>query len=119
MFANGDIDSAEDAVRVMSETSADGVMIGRGAVGNPFLFSSVRAALGGEDFLEPSLEERKAVAMKQLGYAIEEKGEHIAVREARGQLAKYFHSFHGCAELRARINRAQTAADIEAAIASL
>lgn len=119
LFANGDILTAEDGIRVLSETGADGIMIGRGAVGNPFIFSEIIAALKGEVFADPTLEERKSAALTQLDYAINNKGETVAVREARGQLAKYFHSFRGCAELRAKINRSTTRAEIEAAISEL
>lgn len=116
LFANGDIHSAEDALAMIRETGADAVMIGRGAVGNPFIFSEIRAALCGEDYFAPTVEEIKTVAMRQLDYAISEKGEEVAVREARGQLAKYFHSFRGSAELRAVINTAKSKAEIEAAV---
>ena len=119
VFANGDILSAEDGLRVLRDTGADGIMIGRGAVGNPFIFSEIRAALYGEEYHAPTLDLRKAAALTQLDYAISDKGEAIAVREARGQLAKYFHSFRGSAELRAKINRANTRADIEEAISEL
>lgn len=116
LFANGDIQSAEDAVRVLSDTKADGIMIGRGAVGNPFIFSQIRSALLGEQYFPPTLEEQKKAALTQLDYAVSDKGESVAVREARGQLAKYFHSFRGSAELRARINLALTREDIAAAL---
>ena len=116
LFANGDIQSVDDAMRVLSLTKADGIMIGRGAIGNPFIFSEICAAMSGEDYSLPTLEDRKQAALTQLDYAIADKGEFVAVREARGQLAKYFHSFRGCAELRARINRANTRTDIEEAI---
>ena len=119
IFANGDITSAEDAMRVLSITNADGIMIGRGAVGNPFLFSEIKAMLSGEDYAEPTPDERKAAALTQLSYAIADKGEFVAVREARGQLAKYFHGFRGSAELRAKINRAESREEIEAAITAL
>lgn len=119
LFANGDILTREDAVRVLSETGADGIMIGRGAVGNPFIFSEIASAIEGKEYFAPTLEEIKSAAMTQLSYAIEDKGESVAVREARGQLARYFHSFRGCAELRAKINRATTKADIESALGSL
>lgn len=119
VFANGDILTAEDGLSVLSVTGADGIMIGRGAVGNPFIFSELSAAILGGSYTPPTLDERKRAALTQLTYAIEDKGEQVAVREARGQLAKYFHSFRGSAELRARINRAETRADIEAAITEL
>lgn len=116
LFANGDIRSAEDAVRVLRDTGADGIMIGRGAIGNPFLFSEITKALGGEDYIAPTLEEIKKTALLQLDYAIADKGEAVAVREARGQLAKFFHSFRGSAELRARINLATVRDDVLRAI---
>ena len=116
LFANGDIESAEDALRVLAVTGADGIMIGRGAVGNPFIFSEIKAALTKKEYTPPTIEEIKRAALTQLSYAIADKGEIVAVREARGQLAKYFHSFRGSAELRARINLANTREDIESAI---
>lgn len=116
LFANGDILTLEDAARVLSETGADGIMIGRGAVGNPFIFSEIASAIEGKECFAPTLEEIKNAAMTQLSYAIEDKGESLAVREARGQLARYFHSFRGCAELRAKINRAETRKDIVSAL---
>ena len=116
LFANGDIQTADDAVRVIKDTDADGIMIGRGAIGNPFIFSEIKARILGVPYTQPSLEEIKETAMRQLDYAISDKGEAVAVREARGQLAKYFHSFRGSAELRAKINRAQTKEEIEAAL---
>ena len=119
LFANGDILTADDAVRVFRDTGADGIMIGRGAVGNPFVFSEIKARLLGLPYALPGLEEIKETAMRQLDYAISDKGEAVAVREARGQLARYFHSFRGSAELRAKINRAQTKADIEAALCEI
>ena len=119
VFANGDILSAEDGLRVLRDTGADGIMIGRGAVGNPFIFSEIRAAMRGEEYSLPTLEEKKRAALTQLDYAIADKGEAVAVREARGQLAKYFHSFRGCSELRAKINRATVRADIAEAINTL
>lgn len=119
LFANGDITSAEDAMRVLHDTGADGIMIGRGAIGNPFIFSEIGAAMRGESFTPPTLDLIKTTAMTQLSYAIEDKGETVAVREARGQLAKYFHSFRGSAELRARINQALTREDIISALEAL
>ena len=116
LFANGDIRSAEDAVRVLRDTGADGIMIGRGAIGNPFLFSEITKALRGEDYTAPTLEEIKKTALLQLDYAIADKGEAVAVREARGQLAKFFHSFRGSAELRARINLATVRNDVLSAL---
>ena len=119
VIANGDILTAADAVRALEVTGADGLAIGRGAVGNPFVFGEMIAALEGHEYTPPTLDERIALALTQLRVASEEKGEEVAVREARKQIAQYFHSFRGAAELRAEINRAITVAEVRSAIEKL
>lgn len=116
VIANGDVTDAKSALRTLEHTRADGLMIGRGAVGNPFVFSEIIAALSGKEYKAPSLDERCATALLQLSIAVEHKGEEIAVREARGQLAQYLRSFRGAALLRAEINRATTYKDVEKAL---
>lgn len=108
LIANGDIASAEDALNALSATGADGIMIGRGAVGNPFVFDEITCALENREYAPPTLSERLRIAKEQLVLAIEEKGEGVAVKEARKQIALYFRGFRGAAELRAEINRAET-----------
>ena len=119
LIANGDVTDFESFLRIKRETGADGVMIGRGAVGNPFLFYEIRERLSGGEYTEPSLDMRRDIALRQLSLAIEEKGEEIAVREARKQIAQYFKAFRGSAALRAEINRASTLREVESAIRSL
>ena len=116
VIANGDVVDGESAIEALRITGADGIMIGRGAIGAPFVFSEIKAALSGDVYERPSLDVRRDTALRQLGYAIEDKGEGVAVREARGQIAQYFRGFRGCAELRAAINRALTYSEVEAAI---
>ena len=119
VIANGDIVTAEDAVRALEITGADGIAIGRGAVGDPFVFAKIAAALEGREYTEPTMDERISLALGQLTIAAKDKGEEIAVREARKQIAQYFRSFRGAAELRAEINRALTANEVRAAIERL
>jgi tRNA-dihydrouridine synthase B len=119
LIANGDIVDFESANRALRLTGADGLMIGRGAIGDPFVFARISAALSGKEYTEPTLAERKSVALRQLCYAIDEKGEDVAVREARKQIAQYFRGFRGSAELRANINRALTLSEVEAAISAV
>jgi len=115
VIANGDITSASVALSVLGETGADGLMIGRGAIGNPFIFSEIRSALKGEEYTAPSVTERRDTALRQLKLAILDKGEELAVREARGQIAQYMRSFRGAAALRAAINRAVSLSEVEEA----
>ena len=113
VIANGDILSGADAISMLSDTGADGIAVGRGAVGNPFIFSEISAALEGKPFTYPSLEEKVRVALWQLRLAIEDKGEMKAVPEARKQIASYLHSFKGAARIRVKINQAITYSEIE------
>lgn len=118
LIANGDILSAESALSMLCDTGADGIAIGRGAVGNPFIFSEILSALKGETYNEPSTEERVEIALLQLKTAVEEKGERVAIPEARKQIALYLRSFRGAARIRAEINRAITYTDVEKALKS-
>lgn len=113
VIANGDVISKDDAISILNDTGCDGVAIGRGAVGNPFVFREIRCALSGEDFAEPTLEEKAEVALWQLKLAIEDKGTAKAVPEARKQIASYLHSFKGAAKIRVKINQALTYDEIE------
>ena len=106
VIANGDILSGEDALTMLSYTGADGIAIGRGAVGNPFIFREIIAALEDKTFTPVTLEEKVDVALWQLRLAIEDKGERVAVPEARKQIASYLHSFRGAAAIRAKVNQA-------------
>ena len=116
LIANGDITSAEEALDMLRITSADGLMIGRGAIGNPFIFSEIRAALVGESYTPPTLEERVECALEELRIAVEDKGERVAVHEARGRIAMYIRSFRGAAQIRAEVNRADSYMQVEAAL---
>ena len=90
VIANGDIFSAEDAVRILQFTGADMAMIGRGCFGNPWLFQQAKAALEGRPIPPlPPLAERWDTAVRQIELAVEDKGEHIALLEARKQLCWY------------------------------
>ena len=105
VIANGDITDGESALRALDITGANGLMIGRGAVGNPFIFEEIAAAIEGRAFTPPTLKERIEVAIRQLTVAVEDKGEAIAIPEARKQSALYLRGFRGAAALRAEINR--------------
>lgn len=90
VMANGDVFTAQDAVRILQFTGADMAVIGRGAFGNPWLFTQAEAALNGEDIPPlPPLAERIDTAMRQMAWAVEDKGEHIAMLEARKQFCWY------------------------------
>ena len=118
VIANGDIVSAEAALSMLKDTGADGIAVGRGAVGNPFIFEEIVSALEGRIPTEPTLDIRIDTALLQLRAAVEEKGERVAIPEARKQIALYLRSFHGAAKIRAEINRATTYPEVEKALKS-
>ena len=90
VIANGDIWKPEDAARILQYTKADMAMIGRGCFGNPWLFQQAQAALEGRPIPPlPPLRERWDTAVRQIQLAVEDKGEHIALLEARKQLCWY------------------------------
>ncbi len=118
VIANGDVASGEDALAILRATGADGFMIGRAAIGNPFLFEEAACMLEGKDYTPPSLDERIEVAKEELSLAISDKGEELAVRECRGKIALYLHGFHGAAALRAKVHQAKTYRDVVDAFAA-
>jgi tRNA-dihydrouridine synthase B len=109
VFGNGDIFTAEDAVRMLEETGCDGVMAGRGARGNPWLFREIKALLTeGEVLPRPDRQEVYETMLRHGRMLTELKGEYIGVREMRKHVAWYTAGFPGSAVLRGRVNEAQT-----------
>lgn len=113
VIGNGDIWSAEDALRMVQTTGCDAVMIGRGALGNPFLFAEAAALLEeGIKLPAPARTERLAAARLHLEMAIAIKGEYVGVREMRKHMGWYIKGMSGAARLREMFNHAGTAAEM-------
>lgn len=113
VIANGDVFAPEDAVRILEFTGADMAMIGRGCFGNPWLFQQARAALEGEPIPPlPPLAERWATAVRQVEVAAADKGEHIAVLEARKQLCWYLKGVSHANYYKEQIVRMDTLEDV-------
>lgn len=117
VIANGDVTSGESAIAILNTTGADGIMVGRAAIGNPFLFEEILCALEGVPYTPPTLAMRAEVAKEELSIAISDKGEALAVRESRGKLALYLHGFYGAAALRAKVHSASTYKEVAEAFA--
>lgn len=117
---NGDVETAEDALRMMEETGCDFVMIGRGTLGNPWLFRECIALWQGKPVPpHPELDEKIATIKKQLSWLIEEKGEYAAVREMRKQVGWYLKGIHGSAEIRRKVNHMDLAEEVESLLDTL
>ena len=106
VIANGDITDEQSAAIMLEKTNADAIMIGRGALGNPWVFSRINAYLSECRVLpEPSTIEKMNVMLKHIQKIIEYKGEYTAMREARHHAAYYTKSMRGGAKLRAEISK--------------
>ena len=89
---------------MINQTGCDGVMIGRGARGNPFLFREVLSLLKtGAEASGPSVEEKMNVLMEQINMAVKLKGEYIGVREARKHIAWYIKNLKDSAAMRSKV----------------
>lgn len=101
VIGNGDIFCAADAERMLTETGCDGVMVARGALGNPFIFREIRALLSeGRSLPPPTPRERIETALCHLERAVEVKGERTAVKEMKKQLCAYTKGISGSAAFR-------------------
>ena len=108
VIGNGDIFTPDDALKMINETECDGIMIGRGALGNPWIFENTVNLFEGRPIREISQNEVIDVALSHLRLMIEDKGERAGVAESRKHLGWYMKGLRGAAELRNRINTAAT-----------
>lgn len=117
VIGNGDVVDGESALRMFKETSCDGIMVGRAAQGNPWIFREINAYLEkGEILQRPSYEEMRDVVKQHANLQLEFKGEYTGVREMRKHLAWYTTGMPHSAAFRNSINLVETAEDMMKAI---
>jgi tRNA-dihydrouridine synthase B len=116
VIGNGDIVKAEDAVRMISETGCDGVMVGRAAIGNPFIFAAIRARLEGRYPQEPTLGQHFRVMKRYLRDSVAYLGERQACLMMRSRLGWFVKGLHGSSQFRKTITLVSTMEDALAAI---
>ena len=112
VIGNGDIASGVQALRRLSESGCAGVMVGRAALGNPWIFAEIRAALSGEAYTPPDEAARTAMALRHARMAAAYGGERALI-ELRKHLARYVGGRRAAASLRARLQTARTLGQIE------
>ena len=113
VIANGDIFTAQDAARILSYTGADIAMIGRGALGNPWIFEQAAALLGGvPEPKPPPVGKRAETAMRQFEMAAELKGERVACLEARRHYPWYLRGVPHSGYFKTQISKAETLDDL-------
>ena len=119
VVGNGDIFSAVDALRMLGETGCDGIMVARGAQGNPWIFSEIHAAMEHREYTPPTWEQKLELALEHAKGLVAEKGERVGVSEARKHLSWYLHGGRGAAAARNAVMQACTLGEIEEILASL
>lgn len=104
VIANGDVFAPGDAARILAETGADGLMVGRGAMGNPWLFRTARQALEGKPVTRETLTERIDTAVMQAEWMVAFKGERLGVVEMRKHVGHYISGLRGATAIRREVN---------------
>jgi len=109
VVGNGDIFTPEDAEEMLNQTGCDGIMIGRGAQGNPWIFKRTVHYLETGELLPPPVPSEKVeMAIRHLEELVDYKGEHTGVREMRKHIAWYVKGLHGCTEIKRKVNQIET-----------
>lgn len=117
VIGNGDVFTGKDGVRMMEETGCDFVMVARGAMGNPWIFKELNAAIHGEEAPpRPTVRELSIMMIRHLDELVQLKDEYSAVREMRKFVAWYTKGVKGAAKLRGKINNIETHAEMKEAL---
>lgn len=115
VIGNGDIVDGKSAKRMLDETGCDFLMVGRGALGNPWIFQCINAYLNNKaEFTEPTLEEKMNVMLRHISTLCEYKGVRVGMREARKHAAWYIKGIRGAASFRQEIGRLSTMDELQA-----
>lgn len=112
VIGNGDIKSKEDAIRMFKETGVDGIMVGRAALGNPWIFKEII----NNEKIETSNEEKLRVILKHINLEVEEKGEITAIREMRKHISWYIKNCKDASRFRDIVNRIDNRQELEKSI---
>lgn len=108
VIGNGDIVDEESALQMFEQTGVDGIMIGRGSFGNPWIFRNVKHYLKtGEKLPQPTNNEKLEVMEKHIELAVKEKGEDVAIKELRKHIAWYTKNLKNSSEFRNSINKVE------------
>ncbi len=114
MVGNGDITDGASAAKMLENTNCDFLMIGRGALGRPWIFQQINAFLSeGRTLPEPPVSERMRIMCRHVQMICDYKGERIGIREARKHAAWYTKGIRGAAEYRRQLGQLESTAQLE------
>lgn len=119
VIGNGDIFSAEDGLRHLRESGVDGLMIARGALGNPWIFRQMQDVLAGRPLVIPTLRESIETCIRHYDMLLGWKPEHVAVGEMRKHVGWYLHGVRGAAQMRVKVNTLEHADEVKELLLAL
>lgn len=108
VIGNGDVKTKEDAASMIEQTKVDGIMVGRAAVGNPWLLREMISFLQGKETLPVSNDEKLQTILQHIDWEVEEKGETVGIKELRKHLCAYLKNMPEAAKMREKINTIET-----------
>lgn len=108
VIGNGDVIDGPSAERMLEHTKCDAIMIGRGALGDPWIFRRIKSYFENVNYIEPSWNQKKEIIKEHLEIMLAEKGERIAALEARKHISWYLKGVENACSIRNEINRSET-----------
>ena len=113
VIGNGDIKTKEDAKKIFEQTNVDGIMVGRGTIGNPWIFREIRQYLNGDLVTEVTKEEKLQIILKHIMLQVEFLGENTGIKEMRKHMAYYLKNLPNASSIRQKINQIETKKELE------
>ena len=117
VIGNGDIKTPQDALKIFEQTKVDGIMIGRGAIGNPWIFKQIREYLKkGKQETITTNDEKLQIILKHINLQVQELGEYTGIREMRKYIAYYLKGLQDASTIRNKVNTIETKSELEACL---
>lgn len=116
VIGNGDIKTKEDALEMFKQIGVDGIMVGRGALGNPWIFREIIQYLKGEKVTEVTNKEKLQVMLEHINLEVKEKGEIVAVKEMRKHISYYIKNLPNATIIRSEVNKIEKQDDLVACL---
>lgn len=116
VIGNGDIKTIKDAIKMFEYTKVDGIMIGRGTLGAPWLIGDIINQLSGEETDQISNNKKLDIIKEHLDLAVRDKGEYIAIREMRKHICWYIKNLKDSSKVREKINRIENITELKACL---
>lgn len=113
VIGNGNIKTPEEALEMFEKTNVDGIMIGRGAIGNPWIFRQIIEYLEGKEVQAVTNKEKLDVILKHIDLQVKYLGENTGIKELRKHIAYYLKNLNGASAIRQKINQIETKKELE------